>query len=351
MAHHRALSFFAITLTLAGCPGDDGDTDDTGADDDDSTGSDDSMTGASMTADDSATGATMTMTGADSTGGGDPVDPLTCPGAGVGAGAAGDACAANADCESGVCTLFTDVPVNEDAVCGDPITTTEAGCNTRITGTVFDFISLAPIPGATVRAVGAVSAVSDPDGAPGLVEATADADGRVDGTSEVPVIQAFAIVALVDNADAAITATGLAAPIDEDMNYPITNGIHDLWSVPSAELGMWSDALGMDAMVPTDKLPLGEQGGVVGLVRDAAGVPIAGATVAAVDPGSSAVIRYVNADGTVNADATTETGIFVIVNSEQFGEDFEASVDGASVGSGRAGTAAGVVFTVIINAE
>ncbi len=354
MAQHRAFSFLAITLALAGCPADEEDPDDTGADDDGSTGSDDSMTG-SMTADDSMTGATMTeasMTAADSTGG-DPVDPLTCPGAGMGAGAPGDACAANADCESGVCTLFTDVPVNEDAVCGDPITTNEMGCNTRVTGTIFDFLTRMPIEGATMRAVGAVSAVSDPDGAPGLITATSGADGRVDGTSELPIIQAFAIVALVDNEGSTITATGLAAPIEDGTNdpYPITNGIHDFWSVPTAELDMWSASLAMDAMVPKDKIPLGTQGGVVGLVRDAAGMPIAGATVAPTDAGSEAVIRYVNPDNTVNADATTETGIFVIVNSVQFGEDFEASVDGAVIGGGRAGTAPGLVFTVIINAE
>jgi hypothetical protein len=353
MSQHRPLSFLAITFALAGCPADDGGSEESGADDEDS-GSDTgtSMTGASMTAADDDSGTDASMTGADSTGG-DPVDPLTCPGAGMGAGAAGEACTANADCESGICTLFTDAPVNEDAACGEPITTNEAGCNTRVTGTIFDFVTLMPIEGATMRAVGAVSAVSDPDGAAGIVTATSGADGRVDGTSELPIIQAIAVVALVDNEGSAITATGLAAPITANTNepYPITNGIHDLWSVPSAELGMWSDALAMDEMVPADKLPLGEQGGVVGLVRDAAGLPIAGAVVAPVDAGSSAVIRYVNADNTVNADMTSELGIFVVTNSEQFGEDFEATVDGAAIGSGTAGTAPGVVFTVIITGD
>ena len=131
MSQHRPLSFLAITFALAGCPADDGGSEESGADDDDS-GSDTgtSMTNASMTADDdSATG--PDSSGPDSTGG-DPVDPLTCPGAGMGAGAAGDACTANADCESGICTLFTDAPVNEDAACGEPITTNEAGYNTAI---------------------------------------------------------------------------------------------------------------------------------------------------------------------------------------------------------------------------
>jgi hypothetical protein len=347
MAQHRAFSFLAITLALVGCPADD-EEDDTAADstgsaDDDSGSGSMSMTGATMTT------ADTDMTSADTTGG-DPIDPAMCPGAG-GAAAMGDPCTSNGDCESGVCTIFTDVPVNDDAVCGDFVATSALGCNTRITATVFDFATRMPVADATVKVAGAVSAVGNPTGAMALAEATSGADGRIDVETDMPVKQAIAIIALIESADGFLTATGLSAPIDDAMNYPVGNGIHDLWVVPTGPMAEWSDALGMDAAVPTDQLPLGEQGGVIGLVRDAAGMPIAGATVAPVDPASSAIVRYVNMDNTVTDTMTTDTGIFIVIGANQFGEDFEASMDGTPLASGTAGATDNAVFTLILNAD
>jgi hypothetical protein len=349
MAQHRAFSFLAITLALGGCPADD-DEEETGADTDGAT-----ETGtASASATDSMTmSASVTetdgMTSADTTGG-DPVDPAMCPGAG-GDAAAGDPCTSNGDCESGVCTIFTDVPINDDAVCGEFVTTTALGCNTRITGTVFDFATGMPVADATVKVAGAVSAVGNPTGAMALAEATSGADGRIDVTTEMPVKQAIAIIALVESASGFLTATGLSAPIDDAMNYPVGNGIHDLWVVPTGPLGEWTTALEMDMDVPPDQLPLGEQGGVVGLVRDATGAPVAGAVVAPTDAESTALVRYVNADNTVSADMTTETGIFIVIGANQFGEDFEATMDGASLATGTAGATDNAVFTLILNVD
>jgi hypothetical protein len=208
-----------------------------------------------------------------------------------------------------------------------------------------------PVADATVKVAGAVSAVGNPTGAMALAEATSGADGRIDVTTEMPVKQAIAIIALVESASGFLTATGLSAPIDDAMNYPVGNGIHDLWVVPTGPLGEWTTALEMDMDVPPDQLPLGEQGGVVGLVRDATGAPVAGAVVAPTDAESTALVRYVNADNTVSADMTTETGIFIVIGANQFGEDFEATMDGASLATGTAGATDNAVFTLILNVD
>jgi len=338
----KSLVLLAMSLAVAACAADDGGDD--GADD---------TTGGTMTTTVTTTmTTTMTTTAsttADTTDGeSESGGPTECPGTG-GAAAVGDACTSNGDCESGVCTIFTDVPLNDDAVCGE----TPEGCSTRVTGTVFDFSTRMPVADASMKVAGAIAAVANPPEAPALATTTSGADGRVDVTTDVAVKQAVAIVALVESPSGYLTATGLASPVDEMNNYAVGTGIHDLWLVPSGPLGMWSTALGMDAEIPATSLPLGDAGGVIGLVRDSAGMPIAGAVVAPDDAGSGALIRYVNADNTVAADMTTETGIFIAVGVSQLGEDFTASMGGSPIpgASGTAGSANGAVFTLILNAD
>jgi hypothetical protein len=351
MLNVRNALILGSALSLGACAADE--DDDTGA----GTADTEATASASASATDSATAsatdsATSTVSatdtdsassGADTTGGTE-----ACFGVG-GPNADGDACTANSDCASGVCTIFTDVPLNADAVCDPTPSMTDAGCNTRITGTVFDFSTLLPSEGATMKVAAALNAITDPAGADALAEATSGADGRLDITTEVPISAAIAIIALVEAPGAYLTATGLASPA-EGSAYAVANGIHDLWLVPSASLDAWSTALGTDADVPAELLPLGDAGGIVGLVRDAAGLPIAGAVVEAA-PGSAAIVRYVAADNTIVADATTDTGVFVILGGAQTGEDYTASVGGSVVAEGRAGTSNNVVFTMILNAE
>ncbi|MBX7083762.1 MAG: hypothetical protein K1X88_31420 [Nannocystaceae bacterium] len=272
-----------------------------------------------------------------------------CPGAG-GAAADGDACTANSDCASGVCTIFTDVPLNDDAVCGPTPSMTEQGCNTRVTGTVFDFSTRMPVEGATVKVAGALNAITNPSGATALASATSGADGRIDVTTEMPINQAIAIIALVEGADGYLTATGLASPVMSSI-YAVGTGIHDLWLVPAGKLTAWSTALGADPEIDGTALPLGDAGGVIGLVRDATGAPIAGATVVPADAGSAAVVRYVAADDTISADATTDTGIFVVIGAAQTGEDFQAMMGDTVLADGTAGSANGAAFTLILNAQ
>jgi hypothetical protein len=330
-------------LALVACPAEDDGNDD-GAD----SGSSSASTTMSTTNGTEVTDSmTMSSTSSDpDTSTGD-VDPSECPGAG-GAAAVGDACTANADCASGICVIFTDVPLNDDAVCGDNATVSSAGCTTRITGTVFDFSSLAAVDGATMKVAGALNAITNPGGAMSLADATSGADGRVDVTTDVPVNQAIAIIALVEGPGGYLTATGLAAPV-EGSTYEVGNGIHDLWLVPQDKVTAWSTALGSDPEVTAAQLPIGDAGGVVGFVRDATGAPIVGAVIEPMEATSASVIRYVAADDTIVSDMTTETGIFIVIGAAQTGEVFNATMGGSTIASGTAGSANGAVFTLILN--
>lgn len=334
----KKISFLALALSLPifGCPADDDDDGgaDTGADDGGSADDDGGPTGTAGD-DGSATGS-VDSTGGDD--GGDGVmDGGTVP--------EGGACVSNSECMSLVCELYTDVADNKDGTCA----ATPEGGNTRIVGTVWDFASGAPVGGAALTVASALNAATNPTMVTPLVEVTAGGDGRVDGTSTMPISAQIGIVGLVSAADYYLTATGLAAPND-DGTYGPANDIHDIWAVAQSDLTAWSEALAMDADVPGDALPLGDAGGVVGVVRDINnGAPVTGATVVSETDGSAALVRYLGDDGLFNVDGTGASGIFVILNPA-LAETFVAEMGGSAIsGSGTAGSTDNAVFTLILN--
>ena len=265
-----------------------------------------------------------------------------CPGP-AGTSAEGEACDANAQCSSGVCLLFTDAPLDVDAVCGASPPGDGSSCATRVTGTVFDLGTRAPIVGANVRVAGALNAITNPVGAMALASAISDGDGRIDATTDAPLNQAIAVMAIVEGDGGRLTITGIAPPF-EDTTYAPGVVVHDLWLAPTARVDAWSDALASDPEIPDASLPLGPAGGVIGLVRDADGEPIAGATVQPDNGASEAIIRYVQPDDSLTADATGSEGLFVVIGAGATGEDFSAST-GAS---GSAGSANNALFTLIL---
>lgn len=239
----------------------------------------------------------------------------------------GETCTANGDCMSQACLKYRDL---SDGEC---VAAAENG-NTRVTGTVLDFVTGEPIPGAEVRAIGALTALTNPLGGTAAVMATADASGQIDAVSTMPLKEGIGVIAIVTGADYYTTATGIAAPISGNTYGPM-NGNRDMWAMPSAKLTEWSGFLMTDAALG-EFLPLGEKGGVVGFVRDGQGAAKAGAKVVAVKDATSAQIRYLNDDGLgFNSDATGSSGLFVIVNpglAEGFkveGGSFEASAGSA----------------------
>ena len=249
----------------------------------------------------------------------------------------GESCVANDDCMSKACLKYRDLEAGECVAAAD-------GGNTRIAGTLVDFVKGTPIASTELRVIGALSALSDPDNAPAVVMATSDAQGVVDVTSLAPLSEGIGLVGIITGGDFYTTATGLASPVAG--NYGPMNGNRDIWGVPAATLTEWSDFLVTDPDL-AKSLPLGKEGGVVGFVRDGTGAAKAGAKVVSATNGDAtkAKIRYLAEDGlSFSGDATSANGLFVLV-SPALAEKFQ--VEGGTV-QGTAGSAKGAVFVMIL---
>lgn len=266
-----------------------------------------------------------------------------CPGA-FGEADEDTACTKNTDCASGVCGLFTDAPVNPDAVC----LAAPDDCATHFTGTVRDFVTGEPVPGVAVNLTTAGAAVTDAYDAPLVMQMTADGSGRYEGTSPGPLVDApLAVLALAWTDDHLLTASGLAQPMPGSTEYEPGAGLHEVWLVPTDLLVAWSDALAQDEGIDPAWLPLQEVGAVVGRVRDGAtGEPIAGAEVVSID-GGDAVVRYVAEDGTLGSDATGPSGEFVLFNTAPV-ETFVAMKGGVEVGRATLGVVPRAAFVTML---
>jgi hypothetical protein len=320
----------ALMAMIPGCSGDDSATSATTGESTDTTTAG-STTAASTTTDASTTDASTTAT-SETTG------PDTA--------ANGEGCSLNDDCASNACVKFTDF---EEGSC-------EAGPdggNTRITGTVFDFVSGATVAGAELKVVAALSALQNPAEATALVSGTSGADGKIDVTSTEPISAGIGIVGVISGADLYLAATGLASPVMGSSYGPL-NAIHDVWAMPAAGLQAWSDLLVTDPEMAA-YVPLGEKGGVVGRVRRrGTGAPVVGAKVVPETGTTSALIRYLSDGGDVfEGEVTGASGTFVLVNpglAERFTVEIDGAIQEGTVGS--AGSAKmGAVFMLILNVD
>jgi hypothetical protein len=332
----------AICLPLLGC-GDKGEpttADETGAP---MTTTGDPETGGTSTPTSTGDAPMTEATTADDTTSGEPTT-----GGPVGETAAdGEPCFANGDCMSLGCEKFRDL---EMGVC----VAAPGGNQTRVMGTLIDFITLQPIPDTEVRVLGALTALQNPVDGTADLTAMSDANGQLDVTTTTPFSASFGEVAVVQGGTYYTTATGIAAPL-EGVNYGPMNGNHDMWAVPADKLTEWSGLLAGDAefMDPDpDKapLPLGERGGVVGFVRDrTTGMGVAGKKIVGADDGmTDAVIRYLSEDGlSFNTEMTGSSGIFVLIRpglAEQF------AVEGTD-STGSAGSALKAAFVLILSVD
>src|SRR5690606_12045280 len=349
------LGILSVAVVLAtyssACKTDDGDEvsdEETGDGDGDMTGDGDGdMTGdgdGDMTGDGDGDG-DGDMTG---DGDGDGDEPPVCPThdpADEGA-ADGEACFSNGDCMSKLCERCADAPPGDGTCQAAPDM-----CRTRIMGRVLDFTPRMTVEGAELRVAQAIAASVDPVGAAPLASATSEADGIIDVLSDGQISSPLGIVGLTEGDGFYLTATGLASPA-AGTNYGPANTIRDIWVVPADALSDWSGYLGGDPDF-MDQLPLGEAGGVVGLVRDAeTGEPVAGAVVVPTNPDTSgAVIRYLNENGDDFDDTMTSSqGVFVIVKPG-LAETFAVTIDDEPVEGvqGTAGSANGAIFTLIMS--
>jgi hypothetical protein len=218
-----------------------------------------------------------------------------------------------------------------------------------ITATLRDLVSRGEVEGAEVRAVGAIAAVSNPVAATALAQATTGAGGRLSMQTTDADGEQLGLIALAHADGYFLSGTGLAEPLADSTQYPGSNQIHDLWLVPAAALESWSELLAGDPALSAS-LPLGERGGIVGLVRDATtGEPIAGAVVRSSNTTTSAVVRYLAEDAQSFSDtATASNGLFVILEPG-LAESFQAVAGGVTLGPNLGGTAAKLVFVLVLD--
>lgn len=253
-------------------------------------------------------------------------------------------CYNNAGCATCNCTTWRDNPPDPTAQCADP----GPDGSLRVTATVFEFPGDTALGGVAVDVYNAFDVgTMGIDNAVAVASSTADAEGRVDVT--IMPSDSIGMVAIIRADGFRATATGLAKP-----PYEPSNAIHDLFVVPESLLASYSDALAADAAL-ADFLPLGEAGGVVGIVRNRyTGEPVAGARIVSLTHGDAtgAILRYLQDDGTFSADATGPSGVYVLLDPS-LAEEFEATVDGevVSTRANKAGSGAPGVFTMNLTAD
>lgn len=281
-------------------------------------------------------------------------DPTTVSDAGTEGDAAtettsldGAPCDDDAECDGGLCQVFQDAPPVANSTCH---ASQPAAGTMRITGTVRDLVTGSPAAGVSIRAVGALGALSSPAAAEVLASTTTAADGRFAMSTDALAGVSVGIVALTQAAGGYFTATGLADPLEGTNDYPPTNTIHDVWIVTDTDLQAWSAALS----VPLDPevqpyLPLGENGGIIGFVRDpSTGEPISGAVVSSLVDDSEAIVRYLSDDGTaVAGEATGALGLFIVLNPE-LAEPFQAEASGQTYGPNLGGSAPNLAFVMTL---
>ena len=289
-------------------------------------------------------GTDTTTAGTDTTAGTETTDTTDTTDTGNDTDPVGADCSVNEDCSSRVCEKFTDPATG---MCVEA----PANGNTRIMGTLRALDSNADVITAEINAVAALSAIGDPLNAESIVKGTSDSMGIFDFTSSEPIDAPIGLIALVNTAGYQVTATGLAQPISGNAYGPATT-VRDIWAVPTAALDTWNAALMADMDFDQATLPLGAKGGVVGLVRDSSGAPLAGATVVAVDPDTStAEVRYIDEAGTgVTTGPTSSNGLFILVKpglKEQF---TVTGVSGTAIGTAGSATK-DAVFVMVLNVE
>lgn len=257
-------------------------------------------------------------------------------------------CYNNAGCATCNCLTFRDTPPLAEAMCA------EAGAagTMRVTATVLEFPTAEIVPSVDVEVFNAFDVgLMGIDNAVAVATTTADAMGRLD--LEIMPDDQIGMVAII-RADAfRATATGLAKPA-MDGTYEPANAIHDIFVIPESVITEYNAALMGDAAL-ADYLPLGDAGGVVGTARNRyTGEPMAGIRLVSLTKGdaTTAIIRYLNEDGTFGTDATSATGTYVLFNPA-LAEEFEADLDGTIVSTraNKAGSGAPGVFTMNLSID
>lgn len=262
----------------------------------------------------------------------------------------GETCWMFDECQSGFCSIYQGAPDPGDGVCEDALPLGMI----KIQGNVNNFDNLEDIEGVTVEILPAMASVSDPLGSTPIGTAVSGPDGRfeLDLNTREPEIVRLGLVARASKEGFATSITGLVEPeVDPNQNlFPPAVRNHDVQLVPLETVASWSEALGAEAALG-EYLPLVEKGGIfISLRSVGTGEGYSGAQIVSQNDSSQAIVRYLNEDGSFNADATTSTGKFVIIRPG-IAERFVGVQDGKEITHrpGTMGSATGAAYVNMLH--
>ena len=255
------------------------------------------------------------------------------------------------DCASGLCAVYSHTPTDVDATC---VAAPPPG-DIHVFGNVRDFMSNELMPNVTIKLGGALDISMNPTGFPVVATLTSDASGIVDGVlsgDETDV--SLGIIAVIEADGYYPTSTGLVKPEAGCDMYPAGIRNPDLKVMKTTDLTRLSDTLLASYPALADHLPLGQKGGVVGIIRNVdTGETVSGLTLRSTHDGSVAEIYYLNeAEDAFDMVASTASGIFVILKPGM-AETFDAMQNDTIVSRRPAtiGETAGILLTTTVQVE
>ncbi|MBN2803986.1 MAG: hypothetical protein JXR91_12910 [Deltaproteobacteria bacterium] len=269
----------------------------------------------------------------------------------AGSGENGDSCMVMEDCKSGFCATYSHAPADPDATCE---AAPEIG-DVHLMATVTDFLSEEIIPNQEIKVGGGIDVAQNPEGFPVKQTIKSDADGKVDAlltgdTTAVP----LAIIVVAESDIYYPTSTGLVTPEAGCGMYPPATRNADIKLVKKDDLTSLSQALESSYPEEKDNLPLGDQGGVLGVIKGVdTGDGIEGTVIKSTNDTTASKIYYLNEarDG-FTTDKTSSNGIFVILHSG-LAEEFSAFINNKVISRrpATAGETKGVLFATTLQAE
>lgn len=123
----------------------------------------------------------------------------------------------------------------------------------------------------------------------------------------------------------------------------------DMLIVETASLAEWKSLVDHDATSDDDEDPDAELGAIFGVVRDAAGNPVAGATIETSPPAGA--ISYFNEEGVPDpfTFATTSSGRFIVLDMPEFDYTVTAYTGTSMLGAPAIGRAYGRVAAMMVS--
>lgn len=263
----------------------------------------------------------------------------------------GGSCMQLDDCASGFCAVYSHTPTNSDGTCQPA----PPHGDIHMLANIRDFITDEMMPNVTIKLGGAIDISQNPTGFPVANTLISDANGRVDTmlTGDTTRLT-LGIMAVVEADGYYPTLTGLAKPEAGCGFYEPGIRNPDIKMIKTDDLTRLSDALLAGHPTLADNLPLGEKGGVVGVIRNVnTGETVSGIKIRSANSASVAQLYYLNdSRDAFTTDMSSSTGIFVILHPGM-AEDFSAYQNDVIVSRRPAtlGETAGVLLTTTVQVQ